>query len=91
MEFYVKEINYTMGSLRIIDVSLANDKYYFVSMFSNGDKNQCYPGLSYSSSICKIFGIGLYFITPGDLQRTGFLSELSVIDETYGSSFINDE
>ncbi|KAK1299272.1 hypothetical protein QJS10_CPB14g00196 [Acorus calamus] len=30
-------------------------------------------------------------VTPGDLQRTGFLSELSVIDETYGSSFINDE
>ncbi|KAK1299420.1 putative receptor-like protein kinase [Acorus calamus] len=80
ISFYVKEINYTMNYLRIIDVSLANDKYYFVSMFSNGDKNQCYSGLSYSSSICKIFGIGLYFI---DCLIGNY--------ETYGSSFINDE
>ncbi|KAK1298326.1 hypothetical protein QJS10_CPB14g00215 [Acorus calamus] len=28
--------------------------------------------------------------TPGDPQRTGFLSELSVVDETDGSSFVDD-
>ncbi|KAK1299423.1 alcohol dehydrogenase [Acorus calamus] len=81
MTFYVKEINYTSGYLRIIDVGLADDKYQNLSSFA-GVQRLLAKGFNYMwSENCNFIGVD-----PAEEKIVGFSQDCDFQCSKYATS-----